>query len=51
MTDGPARPMTGIKGAGFPGTAQVNKPFQLILNSILIGWYIQYIAILLSLNP
>ena len=23
MTDGPARPMTGIRGAGFPGTAQV----------------------------
>ena len=32
MTDGPARPMTGIKGAGFPGTAQVDKPLQLILN-------------------
>ena len=24
MTDGPARPMTGIRGAGFPGTAQVH---------------------------
>ena len=35
MTDGPARPMTGIKGAGFPGTAQVDKPLQLILNQKL----------------
>ena len=23
MLDGPARPMTGIQGAGYPGTAQV----------------------------
>ena len=22
--DGPARPMTGIQGAGYPGTAQVH---------------------------
>ncbi len=34
MLDGPARPMTGIQGAGYPGTAQVLQYVQFTVYSV-----------------